>query len=167
MTIRDRFKFRCALGFGIGVIVGEMITALSAPASLGNDTIAVYSDVLLERCHSPILAFFITMVMSGLLGAVGLGGATSYWVENISLLKATVTHYIFTMLFFFLTSFVCGWFSPSDTMYFLTVALIMSIIYAGLWLFHYFFYKSQITEINEDLERLRKHNHGAEGDDNR
>ena len=107
------------------------------------------------------------MVMSGLLGAVGLGGATSYWVENISLLRATVTHYIFTMLFFYLTSLVCGWFSPSDTMYFLTVALIMSIIYAGLWLFHYFFYKSQITEINEDLERLRKHSHGDEGDDNR
>lgn len=71
---------RIMLGFVIGMAVGNLIAAMFSYVPGGDNLIV--SELLLEKTGSESKAFLIQTLLSGVLGAVGMGGTVIYELEN-------------------------------------------------------------------------------------
>ena len=96
------------------------------------------------------------LVLSGLLGAVGMGGTTIYSLEHWGLLRCTVTHFVVTLLAYCAVGFTLGWLDlrePGTSLMFLGYV----IAYFIIWLTMCIKYKRQIRRINEALKTWKAH----------
>jgi hypothetical protein len=96
------------------------------------------------------------LALSGLLGAVGMGGTTIYSMEHWGLLRCTVTHFVITLLAYCAVGFTLGWLDlrqPATLLMFLGYV----IAYFIIWLSMYIKYKRQIRRINEALKTWKAH----------
>lgn len=143
------FLKRAALGFLIGILMGDGIAVMSAFMS-GGDFLPV-SGELAGSCGSVGTAFLIQTVISGLYGAVCFGGITLYELERWPLALASLTHCLGIVLLFYPVAICLGWFGS------LWEILIMSgiqvAVYFFIWLILYIVYSRQVRELNE----LQKH----------
>lgn len=96
------------------------------------------------------------LALSGLLGAVGMGGMTIYSLEQWSLLRCTVTHSIITLSTYCAVGFTLGWLDLRDrTTLFMFLGYV--IAYCIIWLAMHLKYKRQIRQINEALRTWKAH----------
>ena len=71
-----------ALGFSLGIIIGDGIVMLSGWVSSGR-LIVVSGSLLGKTNEEIILAFIIQSLLSGLYGALAFGGVIFYEIERI------------------------------------------------------------------------------------
>ena len=134
-----------AIGFVLGILVGLgflSITGVGAYAlQRGTEGLALY------------------MALSGLLGAVGMGGTTIYSMERWSLLRCTATHFAVTLTAYCAVGFTLGWLDlrdPATPFMFLGYG----IAYFIIWLAMFLKYKRQIRQINEALKTWKRRQNG-------
>ena len=152
MTFKERFIVLGAVGFGLGSIFGILLTAILVTLTISDGTLYLcVPEFVVFVGGSPLTAFVIQAVMSGLLGATGMGGSAVYGIEEWSLLRATLTHASAVFFMYFLTGFLLRWFSLENPEDLIITTVIYVAIYIGIWLKNYLSYKSQIEEINRNL----------------
>ena len=147
--------FLSSIGFSIGVVFCVMLTSILATYSINDGTLYVCSPEFTEAVGNPVLALFIEMFFSGLLGAVCWGLTAVYEIEEWSLLKSTVVHYVTSMAAYFSVAFILRWLPPKDMGANLLWFLIVTAGYIFIWLFNYITYRIQISKINRELKAFK------------
>ena len=109
--MKSRILRRALLGFLVGIAVGNLIVIISGFITEGK--ILLFDSSLLEKTGSEAGAFLMQTLLSGLYGAIGMGGAIVYELEDWSLLKASVIHYLLSTLSFYPIALYLGWMSPT------------------------------------------------------
>ena len=133
---------RASIGFVLGILVGLGFLSITGVekylAEKGMDGLALY------------------LGLSGLLGAVGMGGTTIYSLEHWGLLRCTLTHFALTLSVYCAVGFTLGWLDlrePGTPLMFLGYV----IAYFIIWLAMCIKYKRQIRRINEALKTWKAH----------
>ena len=133
---------RASIGFVLGILVGLGFLSITGAGAYtvqkGAGGLALY------------------LALSGLLGAVGMGGTTIYSLEHWGLLRCTVTHFVITLLAYCAVGFTLGWLDLREPV---TLLLFLGyvIAYFIIWLTMYIKYKRQIRHINEALKTWKAH----------
>ena len=124
------------IGFAVGVPVG--LVFLLARSSGGES----------------VMRIAIHLILSGVLGGVGIGTSVVYEVESWSVTRCTVTHFVILFTTYFAIGFSLGWFPLNDIV---TYIMIGSYIagYFMIWLIMYLVSKKQAQELDEELKRWK------------
>ena len=155
MKFSHRAVMLGSMGFGLGVIVGPVISALSGSAGAGDGAIHLVSDGLTAAVGDPLAAFIIQAFVSGLYGVIAVGGSAVYGIEKWSLLRCTAIHYLSVIIGLFVAGFSLRWFDPADILSVLIMIPFMTVPYIMIWLINFYSSKKQIKEINRELERYK------------
>ncbi len=108
--------------------------------------------------HGPGL-FALYLLLSGALGAVGVGGTTIYSLEDWSLLRCTAVHCALTLSAYCAVGGTLGWLDLSSPES-LIMLLLYGIAYLIIWLIMYLIYQRKIHQINEALKKWKEHSPG-------
>ncbi len=91
------------------------------------------------------------ILLGGIPGAIAMGTAVIYDVEEWSLLRATVTHFLIIMGTMLLSCFVLKWFEPWSISFWIMLAAEL-VGYVIVWLVMYLCYKKQVRKLNKLLK---------------
>jgi hypothetical protein len=153
MSFAGRFTFFALIGFALGVIIGVLVTATITTFVISDGTLYLCVPEFTAFVGGNLLtAFVIQAVVSGIYGAAVMGISAVYWIEEWSLLRATVTHFSVTMVSYYLTGFFLRWFSVENVGEWIVMFFICVAIYSIIWFSNYLSYKAQIDEINKELQ---------------
>ena len=155
MSFRNRVIFLASIGFALGTLIGTVITAVSATMTYADGTLYLCTKEFNDFIKDPLLAFVVQAVVSGLYGMIAMGGSAVYSIEEWSLLKATVSHFLLTVCCYYITAFFCRWISPANIADCLFMLVLFVIPYLVIWLSSYLSYRSQIMEINRELMEMK------------
>ena len=122
-------------GFAAGVLIGIFFTLKGNSGGL-------------EASDIPHL------LIGGLYGAAACAGSLVYDIEKWSIARATATHFLSTLGLYLLICFSLGWFTLSDSAFWITIGAMM-IGYVLMWLFMYLGYRREIRKMNEELARWK------------
>ena len=95
------------------------------------------------------------ILLGGIPGAIAMGTAVIYGIEEWSLLRATVTHFLIVMGALMLACFVLKWFEPWSTPFWIMLAAEL-VGYVIVWLIMYLGYKKQVRKLNKLLKENRE-----------
>ena len=91
------------------------------------------------------------ILLGGIPGAIAMGTAVIYDIEERSLLRATVTHFLIVMGTLLLACFVLKWFKPWSAPFW--IMLVAELVgYVIVWLIMCLCYKKQIRKLNKLLK---------------
>ncbi|MBQ7583688.1 MAG: DUF3021 domain-containing protein [Lachnospiraceae bacterium] len=155
MSFESRVIFLASIGFAEGMLVGVLITSVLTTMSIGDGTLYLCTPAFTAFVGDPLMAFVVQAVTAGFLGTVAMGTSAVYSIEEWSLLKATLIHFVVTMTTYFLVAFFLRWLSPADIKYNLTIFAILVAVYFMIWLYNFLSYKAQINEINRELKEWK------------
>ena len=131
------------IGFLAGMVMGNAIAWLS-DGELVNARIAGW-------CGSDIGAIVIQTLLSGLLGAIAMGGVVIHDIERWSLPRCAVVHYLLIEIPYIVIATVLGWYdSPTELLIILGIQL---VAFGFIWLIMYLRWKAQVRELNELLAK--------------
>ena len=114
----------------------------------------------LQSENIAIATALLYILPGGIPGAIAMGTMVLYDIEEWSLLRATVTHFLIVTGVMLLACFVLKWFEPWSTAFWIMLAVV-AIGYFIVWLIIYRCYKKQIRKLNELLKESQeaKENH--------
>ncbi len=95
------------------------------------------------------------ILLGGIPGAIAMGTAVIYDIEEWSLLRATVTHFLIVMGALLLACFVLKWFKPWSAPFWIMLAAEL-VGYVIVWLIMYLGYKKQVRKLNKLLKENRE-----------
>ena len=154
MNLKNRFLFKAAIGFSLGVLVTIMINIICGALENGN-AVTYLDDLSSIRYGRSHIRVMLELLTGGLLGLIGNGGAVVYEIESWGILKATTVHFVMTMLAFFIIGVFNGWLTPRLSLVNVIMTCIMIFVYLAIWLIQYFVYKREIDIINSDIKLLK------------
>ena len=149
MNVKKRILIHLTIGFVGGAVLGDLIALILSVAS--GSGVQVVSAVRAAQLTLPG-AIILQTVLSGLLGAAGVGGMLYYDIERWSLLAATSVHYVSVMACFVGASMAMEWF-PLRWAYYLISIAAMTAAFALIWLIMYLKWKREVKKMNEDLKK--------------
>ena len=144
--IIKRFLF----GFATGVFIGETILILE---SIGGDgSFCPVSPYLMRNVGSDLTAVIIQYFCTGLMGATFATSSIIFEIDNWSLLKQTILHFVPISVLMYIVGFFCGWFphTVASTLIWFGVFIVVYIIF---WLSFFFYYRKKTKEINDSLKK--------------
>jgi positive regulator of sigma E activity len=99
-------------------------------------------------------AFWIQCLLFGLYGCLAVGGMSVYEIEEWSLLRVSVMHYLMIVIGYLVMSWIlCFGNGVFDN---LIVIGIMSGVYFVIWLINWMSYRKRIRRLNEMLEERKR-----------
>ena len=123
-----------ALGFVLGVMIGVILT--------------------LTDSADDLRAAFPYILVCGIPGCIAMGSSVIYDIEEWSLARATVTHFLITFVSYYAIALPLGWFRLGDSLFWIiTVSMLAG--YVIVWWIMYLSYKRQIRRMNDKLRRVR------------
>lgn len=151
---------KIVIGFLVGAACGNLISLMMSLFSGGD--IRLISEALGARLGT-VLGIAVQSVLSGIYGAVCVGGTVYYDIDDWSLLKATLIHYLSIMVSFSVVSAVLSWLPP-DVLTYLAVILTFTFVFFIIWLVMYLRWKKQIAEMNRELTVYKSEMDQSESD---
>ena len=155
MKFRNRVIILSIIGFGMGVTLCSVIATLIGSISAADGALHPVSDKLIEATGSPLSAFVVQAVVSAFFGALAMGGSAVYSIEEWSLIRCTVVHFLMVMIGYSVTGLSLHWFTLEDLPTYLMIMFFMTLGYIGVWLINYLSHKAQIREINRELDEYK------------
>ena len=149
--MRKQIIKRFLIGFATGVFVGETILILTSVFA-GNGTFSPVSPYLVRNAGSDLAAVIIQYLCTGIMGATFASSSIIFELDNWSLLKQTVVHFLSTSILMYIVGFFCGWFphNVSSTLLWFGVFIVVYLIF---WISFIMYYKKKTREINEKLKQ--------------
>lgn len=138
MGLGSKLAIKTLSGLVLGMIIGVAFWMITGP-SLGN----MYNTALV-----------LHLVVSGLLGMICMGSSIVYDIDRWGLLKATIVHYLACMSSFSAASVILSWFPTWKS--FAVMGIIMTLVYAGIWIGESLHWKRTINGLNEQLKEIHK-----------
>ena len=105
--MKKKLLILSGVGFAGGMMIGNLIPLLACV--FAGSPIQLYSDRLLSLTRSPIAAILVQTPVSGLYGAICMGGTVVYDVEHWPMLRALLIHYAMCMISYLPISLLLGW----------------------------------------------------------
>ncbi len=155
MSFKNKLIVLCSIGFALGVLFCVTLSAIITTVNIGDGTLYLMVPEFVEAIGGVLPAFVIDVLVCGLYGVVAIGGSAVYELEEWSHLRATVTHFLMLVISYYLVGFFLRWFSFSDIKWCLEWLVIFIVVYTVIWLVSYLKYRSEVKEINEELDELR------------
>lgn len=141
---------RAAIGFLIGVAVGDLIAILTGTSSTGG--ISFTSQQLLDMAGGSVAySMLLQSLFSGLYGAMCFAGMSFYDIERCPLALATALHCAVIVLLFIPIALLLGWFNNIVSL--LIMSCIQLVCFFVIWLIMYFAYKKQVNELNDLMNK--------------
>lgn len=145
-NLRKKAVWLSLIGFVLGIVVGVCIQLLTAPERLS------FTDG--ER----IIPTILYLTLSGLLGALGMGSAVIYDIDDWSILRCTATHFLiclggFTVFYALLIVMKWGSLPPFGILAVILGAYIA--VYFCIWLSQYLIYRYKVKKMNEKLREWK------------
>lgn len=131
--------FLSALGCILGMTIGVVFWIIGDPNALKEDSIS---------------NLIVYIVVSGLYGMVAMGASAVYDIEQWSIARATLVHFIVTLAGFYILGLVEGWLTFGDAIFYIMTAAFL-IIYFIIWLIQYMSVKHMVNNLNRDLEKMK------------
>jgi len=141
---KKAFKL-AAIGFVMGMIAGNVIALITSYASLGRPI--PYSEYLLAKAGSPVLAFIIQTLLSGVLGAIAMAGSVLYELDSWGMTKVVIVHYLMIIVTYVSIGLALGWFRFDLLTIAFSIAM-MAAAYFMIWLIMYLRYKREVNKLN-------------------
>ena len=136
---------RIVLGFFIGAVVGNAITALVGLT--GQGAFAPVTQTLTARAGGLIGALLLQTLFSGLYGAIAFAAIFLYDLERLPLALSSVLHCAVIVLTFVPVSLLMGWTSGVREALFMAGAQIVG--YFLIWVVLFFIYRAQARKLND------------------
>ena len=141
-----RFLKLAAAGFVLGMAVGNLIAIITSYMTGGE--VLIFSPALLQRAGSPAAALAIQTVLSGVIGAVGMGGVIFYDFEDWGMLRTALVHYLIVIAFVIPIAIALGWTDPEPRSI-LAMCAAEAAAYAVIWVIMFLRYRSEVKRLNE------------------
>ena len=133
-------------GFAAGIAVAFVFYVLLEP-----------EDFLAQEQNSGarLLYFFL----SGVYGAVNMGTSAVYDIDEWSILRCTLTHFLITVgstIAFFGVMIALGWMSMPPLGVCALIGGMFVLVFALIWLAQYTSYRRQVKKMNAKLREWKK-----------
>ncbi|MEE1219752.1 MAG: DUF3021 domain-containing protein [Ruminococcus sp.] len=143
---------RCALGAVFGIALSQVI-AIFISLCIADGSFYAVVPSLAERINSEIGAAIIQTVCSILYGAM-FGGMSIIWeLDNWSILKQTVVHFLVVSVVTMPIAYITEWMNHSALGVIIYFA-IFAVIYAFIWFGQYMAIKTRINEVNKKVKEI-------------
>ena len=96
----------------------------------------------------------LNVILSAVFGALCMGGAVVYDIEEWSILRATFTHFVIVFASFNIVGLSLKWFSFGSIEYWIIHA-VMIAAYILIWLIQYLVFKRKVKELNRELKNWK------------
>ena len=136
MELKSRFLINSLIGIIAGMTVGIIIWMLGNPGNPEGRS------------------FILHIIMSGIHGLIPCGAMTVYEIESWGLTKPTVIHATITLATILAIELPMKWFTWNVE--FAIAMIIYVVIYVLIWLLNYLYWKHSVTEMNDQLEIIRR-----------
>lgn len=140
---------RAILGFIYGVFIGQTILIIESLFMRDGNFYAV-SNSLLELAGTKIAAVIIQYFITGIIGTTFAATTVIFEMDNWSLLRQTITHFVITSIVMYIAGFLCGWF-PHTVVSTLIWFGVFVVVYVIFWICFSMYYKNKVKKINEAL----------------
>lgn len=139
MELKNSFLIK----FMSGCLVGMFIPIIIMVCADGTEYIDSHGLILLKQ-----------IIGSMIYGGIAMGGSITYEIENWSIVKATLTHYITTMGSFLVVNYLLEWFGTGTTLVFAFAGL--TVGYFFIWLTQSLLYSKRVKKVNEELNLIKR-----------
>ena len=132
-------------GFALGIGIGLLFYSLASP-----DAFLAQTDKLPAR-----LMYFL---LCGLFGAVNMGTSAVYGIEEWSVLRCTVSHFLISAgstVAFFAVMIAYGWMDMPSAGVCALIAAAFVLVYFMIWLMQYLAYKRKVKKLNARLREWK------------
>ena len=140
--MRSRMIRRIILGFLLGTAIGNLIAWFFG---------SYVSSMLVARMGSVPAAILVQSLVSGLYGSFALTGTLFYDVEQWSLTRSSVMHFLVIAVLYVPAAMFLGWADSATEI--LIVEGILLVAYFIIWLVIYLRYKKKVRSLNEMLNK--------------
>lgn len=147
--VRSILKY-AVCGFFLGMAIGVAIVI--AESLIDGKGMIVFSGTLLEKGGSPAGALALQTLFSGLHGAICMAGVYLYELDNWSMTRVVITHYLIIMASFLLIGGFLGWYTMSAGSAAM-IALLMAIGYFIVWIIMYLRYSVEVRALNDLISK--------------
>ena len=140
---------RAIMGFIYGVFIGQTILILESLMARDGNFYPVAAS-LVNLAGTKIGAVIIQYFLTGLIGTTFAATTVLFEIDNWSLLKQTIIHFIITSIVMYIAGFLCGWFPHklSSTLIWFGIFIVIYVIF---WISFSSYYKNKVKKINEAL----------------
>ena len=147
--IKKAVAKRAILGFIYGVFIGQTILILES-LFMRDGNFYFVSKSLLDLTGTKIAAVIVQYFMTGLLGTTFAATTVIFEMDNWSLLKQTILHFVITSIVMYIAGFLCGWFPHklSSTLIWFGIFIVIYVIF---WISFSSYYKNKVKKMNEAL----------------
>lgn len=147
--IKQAIIKRAILGFIYGVFIGQTILIIESLFMRDGNFYAVTAS-LLELAGTKIAAVIIQYFITGIIGTTFAATTVLFEMDNWSLLRQTITHFIIVSIVMYIAGFLCGWF-PHTVVSTLIWFGVFVVVYVIFWICFSMYYKNKVKKINEAL----------------
>ena len=140
---------RAILGFIYGVFIGQTILILESLMMRDGNFYPVATS-LVNLAGTKIGAVIIQYFLTGLLGTTFAATTVIFEMDNWSLIRQTLLHFIITSIVMYIAGFLCGWF-PHTVVSTLIWFGVFIVVYVIFWVCFSMYYKNKVKKINEAL----------------
>ena len=151
--MKERLIRKMLLGFVLGALVENLISLIIHLASGYGFRI---SNPELVQSVGKTSAVVLQILLSGIYGAICIGGTEFFCIDSWGLLRSTFTHFICVFTSFIVTGLVLRWIHVD--LFSCIFLAILVIAYFLIWLFMYLRWNKSIREMNIELEKYKKEN---------
>ena len=152
MNLKQRFIYKSAIGFSLGVFITIIINIIVGFIFHGSLNENPYTEI---RNNMDFTKIMLELLTGGILGCIGNGSSVIYEIESWSIIKATFTHFVVTMAVYVIVGLYNGWLLPRHSMVNVIQIVMMVFAYFMIWLSQYLIYKKSINDINEDMKYFK------------
>lgn len=142
---------RAVLGAPLGITIGYVITIMIS-LGIGDGRYYAYVPQLAESLGGGELsAVIVQAALCAILGAVSAGSSVIWEMENWSLLKQSLIFFVLLSAVMMPVAYFAQWMEHSLSG-FLGYFAIFTVIFIFVWLIRYFFWKSKVKALNNDMK---------------
>ena len=144
-----KFIKRALLGFIYGIFIGQTILILESLMMRDGNFYPVATS-LVNLAGTKIGAVIIQYFLTGLLGTTFAATTVIFEMDNWSLIRQTLLHFIITSIVMYIAGFLCGWF-PHTVVSTLIWFGVFIVVYVIFWISFSSYYKKKVQKMNEAL----------------
>ncbi|MBO7584031.1 MAG: DUF3021 domain-containing protein [Treponema sp.] len=140
---------RAVLGFIYGVFIGQTILIIES-LFVHDGNFYSTTQSLVDLAGTKLCAVIIQYFITGIIGLTFAATTVIFEMDNWSLLRQTIIHFIITSIVMYIAGFLCGWFphTVGSTLAWFGVFIVVYIIF---WICFSLHYKNKVKKMNEAL----------------
>ena len=129
------------IGFVAGLLIG--VSAFYFTGVKGPDALKITDISLFE------------LLIGGIYGGIAMGCSVFYDIEDWSILRATLSHFLLTLFSFYIMACLQRWMKLFDIVFWISTAVFI-VVYIIIWLCQYFSYRRQVRRMNQELREMKE-----------